>query len=32
VTNRLRATVLVIAALGAAAGVWLGDWLWTAAS
>jgi hypothetical protein len=32
VTNRLRATVLVVAALATAAGIWLGDWLWSAAS
>lgn len=31
-TNRLRVAVLVLGGLGAAAGIWLGDWLWQAAS
>jgi hypothetical protein len=29
VTDRLRLTVLIVAALAAAAGVWVGAWLWS---
>ena len=28
-TNRLRLAVWVVAALGAAAGIWFGAWPWT---
>lgn len=31
-TNGLRATVLVIAAAATAVGIWLGEWVWSAAS
>ena len=31
-TNRLRATVLAVAAVATAAGIWLGSWIWSAAS
>lgn len=31
-TNRLRATVLVVAAVSAALGIALGSWIWSAAS
>ena len=31
-TNRLRVMVLVVGGLGAAAGIWLGVWLWNAAA
>ncbi len=31
-TNRLRATVLVLGALAAAAGIWVGELIWNAAS
>jgi hypothetical protein len=30
VTNRLRLTVLVVAAIAAGAGIWFGAWLWSA--
>ena len=32
VTNRLRLTVLIVAAVAAALGIWAGAWLWSAAS
>lgn len=31
-TNRLRVAVLVVAALAAAAGIWVGDLIWNATS
>ena len=31
-SNRLRASVLAVAALATAAGIWAGTWLWEVAS
>jgi hypothetical protein len=31
-TDRLRLTVLIVAAVAAAAGIWFGAWLWSVSS
>jgi hypothetical protein len=31
-TDRLRLTVLIVAAAAAAAGIWFGAWLWSVSS
>jgi len=31
-TDRLRVTVLIVAAFAAALGIWAGAWLWSTAS
>jgi hypothetical protein len=31
-TNRLRATVLILAVLATAAGIWFGAWIWSLGS
>jgi hypothetical protein len=32
VTDRIRITVLIVAALATAAGIWFGAWLWSVGS